>query len=316
MFDFTYTDRFHIGYDGRMGWIYFWMLEKDYTGTATDLDKYPKVAYIYDVNRQRWVGTRRYRWGVQCNVDMADSIGVLRTAFANVGTGVAATYGSYVWCDNIGTGFGTGPSTTVNPTITGVSLAAGVYTITCSAANLSSLTGVPATLVRAADGSTEDFYIDSSTSTTMLTAHSFTGAAPVTTDTVMVGPIPARYRTGRLDAGVSDRKKKWVAVHVPLKYKSAAVPVKMKVYLDDKAVADTDNNAAYTEDGVTVTASSAVRSIDSTTYDTVYQIPLNCEWRHHITLEFYSDLAGVPWEISGPIKVIYDIDDAERPRGK
>jgi hypothetical protein len=102
----------------------------------------------------------------------------------------------------------------------------------------------------------------------------------------------------------------WIAA----KYSTTAIPFKVRARFDDNATATSDFQT-LSEDGVSATAGVAGHTVDPTVYRHRYRVPLHEQWNTFMQLEFLSDLAGDPWEITG-IKVLYRWDDAEKPRDK
>ena len=305
IFNSCSSQYWHIQYDQKKGWVKFYVNEGS--------DTYPKKCFVWDTQREKWVTTIPYPLGVPCGTELRDTKNHLRNAIAMASITGSATAGSVVWCDTIGKTRGVNPGVTP---LTGTISSTSSNTVTVSTATFPTtgekLIGVPARLINAAGTSYTDVLITNNTGTVLtLNADATAYGAG---DALYIGHIPSLWRTPVLDAGAPDRKKKWTEVRIPIKYKTASTLLYMKAYLDRKSAADSDQTTAFSEDGLVMTASSAVRSNDPTVFEVSYRFPLNGVMRHTIQLEFYSNEAGAPWEINGPIKVYYELDDAEKPR--
>lgn len=291
-------DNFHIGYDPANRQIWFFICE----GT----DTYPKRAWVWDEEIQSWVGSRTFHLGCTCTIELPDTHGIPRMVCYFETSGSAASYARMQ-----GLGVSRGANVTLrNGTVTG----GGAAYLDCTGAGwtVNGAAGAPVTLVRAAG--TEETQTVVSNTATRLTTTAWTGAVPAPNDTFRIGAIPARYRTGRMTMGDASRKKQFTEVWVWTKYKTAAVPFKIKARFDGAATANTDFQT-LNEDGVTATAGVAGHTVDPTVYRHRFRVPLHKLWHTDLQLEFLSDKAGDPWEITG-IKILYRFDDAGKPRDK
>ncbi len=286
------ADNFHIGYDPAERWIYFFVVRIGET--------YPKLAYIFDLERGEWVGTREWDLGVTCTCILPDLNGVLRMVlYHEKPTGGAA----YAWFNGIGHSMGLAPNVTATGSVTGGTST----TITNSGASFptsgEALKGIPVTLVRAADASEETQTIISNTGTT-LTTTAFTGTAPTAgppADTYVIGPVKAQYKSGRIAIDPT-RKKKFKGLWLWLVHDSAAVDLKARVYLDGSATAFSERAVAIAEDGVTAAAAGAAATIDPGATNTQsgnihrYRIPCG-KLANDLQVELYSIVPGPPWQV-------------------
>jgi hypothetical protein len=303
--DFCNGSRCWIGVDPKFGWVYFYII-KD-----TDSDDYPSQPFIWSTVRRKWVNMKDRKIGCPCGLELYDKLGQLRHGFY---TNISGTAPAYMWCDNIGK---SGGCTAATSPLVGTASAGTSTTVTVSGASYptsgEALKGVLVHKIATADGAEETRVIASNTGTVLTVSSAWTTTA-ASGDTIIVGPVFAKYRTGPITCGFPDRKKEFAYVKVPIKYKTSATPLNLKVYLDAKSAADSDRADTRTEDGITVTASKAEMTADPTVFEYVYEFPANRVHRHSITLEFYSSKSGAPWEITGPIKIGYTVDPAEDAR--
>jgi hypothetical protein len=300
--NFAQGDNFHIGYDQFQRCLYFFVCE--------DTDTYPKKAYIWNLEKNAWVGSANYPLGVTCSVELPDGNGAYRMNYYQENSGSA---GSHMWANGIGSTLGVNPNlgtrTTGNPT------AGASTTLTDSGANWPTsgqkLKGVAVRKDTSA-GVTETRIIEDNTATVLTVSAAWT-SNPTTTDTYYIGPIESTIRTGRIFAGFSDRKKEWKEAWIWVKYDSSAVPINCRVYHEGSTTANSDELLTATEDGVTKTTSSAILTVDPTVQEYRYKVPLNNKWSTDVQFEFYSVKAGGAWQIM-EIKVVYDVDKSVDPR--
>jgi hypothetical protein len=292
-------DNFHIGYDPANRQIYFFVCEGS--------DTYPKKAWIWDEDTDQWAGACTFNLGVTCTVELPDTHGIPRMVMYFEASG---SLPSYARMKGLGTSRGA-RTTTRNGTVTG----GGAAYLDSSGAGWTTnyAAGAPVTLVRAADLTEETQSVISNTST-RLTTTAWVGAVPVNGDTYRIGAIPARIRTGRLVMGDATRKKQFIELWVWVKYKTAAVPFKVKARFDGKSTSSSDF-ATLSEDGVSATAGVAGHTVDPTVFRHRFRIPLHEQWHTDLQLEFMSDQAGDPWEIRG-FSVLYKLDGSGKPRDK
>lgn len=296
------ADNFHIGYDPAERWLYFFVVRVGET--------LPKLAYIFDLERGDWIGTREWDLAVTCTAILPDLNGVLRmTLYHEKPTGGAA----YAWFNGIGYGMGVPPTVTTTGTATGGSSTTIVNSSASFPTSGEALKGIPVTLVRAADASEETQAIISNTGTT-LTTTAFTGTAPTSGDTYVIGPVKAQYKSGRIAIDPT-RKKKFKGLWIWLVHDSNAVDLKCRVYLDGSSTAFSDRAVAIAEDGVTAAASGAAVTLDPGATNTQsgnihrYNIPVGKNG-NDIQIELYSIVSGPPWQV---LAIELDFDPDMKP---
>jgi hypothetical protein len=304
--DFCNGGRSWIGTDPKFGWVYFYVI-KD-----IDTDDYPREPFIWSTVRRKWVNTKNRKIGCPCGMEVYDKLGQLRHGFYTHTSGTAP---ACLWVDNIGKSSGADVSSTP---LVGTAASGGAQTVTVSGAAYTTtgeqLKGVLVHKISSVNGAEETRVIASNTATELTISAAWT-TNPVAGDTIIIGPVFSKYRTGPITCGFPDRKKQFYYVRVPVKYKTACTPLNLKVYLEGSPTAtDTDRAGTIIEDGVTITASTAQITADPTTGHFVYEFPLNRIHNFAISLEFYSSKSGAPWEINGPIKIGYDVDPSEDAR--
>jgi hypothetical protein len=268
-------------------------------------DVFPRVGYIWDLDGERWMDSKRYHVGVTAADIGLDDKNRLRKVFA---LEESVDEGVYHWMDDIGITGGADPtSTPMNGTVTSGSAntlaSTGAAWITTGEA----LKGVAVTLVRAADASEETKIIKSNTASVLTIAGTWVGANPTSGDRYRIGPLHAIYRTGRIGPGLPTRKVKWEEAWVALKYKASCTPINVRVYYYGSATADSNRTVTSNENGVSVTASAKDEALDPTSaaLQQRFRVPLHGIWADDIQLEFSSKQNGEPWEIEGPIEVKY-----------
>lgn len=302
------SEKWHIQYDATKRWIKFYV-----TGTSNTSADYPDKCFVWDPGRERWVHEKVYPLGITCGCEIEDKRGGLRSGIWQQAPGASSSVGSIFLCDDEALGYALPPGGSPNSgTVTGGS----TTTITDSGANFNTTAvGSYVTVYDSSGGVFQTRIILSSTSTTITveTAFSFTVASG---DLYWVGPIYTRVRSPQLTADNPIRKKKWIGLRIPVKYKSSAVPFMVRAYYDMSDTSDTDQQVSDTVDGVTWTSSDADKTVDPTVNEYVYFVPLNGKWAHSLTFEIYSISAGKPWEINGPITVEYENDPSFMPAAK
>lgn len=293
----------------RIDWCPFNRLLYFYICQGTDT--YPRMAYVFDLMRNDWAGGRaRLVSGTSAGCELPDSGGRLRHCFYTEAVNSAS---AYQWMDGIGKSGGAHPDCSpLNGTVT----SGGSTTLTCSGASFptagEALNGVEVTKITSA-GVEESKVIVSNTGT-VLTVNSAWTTNPVAGDTFRIGPLVAKWRTGRLFAQVGHRKKEHYELWLWMKYKSSCTPLYVKAYYDNKAIADADR-LAMSEDGVTQTLSSAAVKVDPTVFNHRYRVPLNQQPYTDVQLEFYSFEAGAPWEVMA-CDLMYEVEQRQGPTGK
>ena len=282
--NFSNRDNFHVGFDPLWRVAYFFVCSAGET--------YPKKAYLWDVDGERWIGTRTWPYGVTSTANLPDGNGAVRMGFFSEAVGSSP---SYFWFDNIGASLGAGPS---EPNLTGAVTGGSSTTLQNSGAAWTTsgekLKGLPVTLIRAADGSEETQLITDNTGT-QLTTNAFSGTAPTAGDTYIIGALPSSWKTGRIDCGDPTRKKSFVGVWIELRYVASTVPVKIRAFYDGSATPYTYPRA-HDENGVAIAANSSYVTVTPQSGKLRYFIPLNKQQKNDVQLEFYSANPGVPWE--------------------
>lgn len=296
-------DNWWIGVDPLRRWLYFFVCELG--------DTYPKKAYLWDLDRSQWIGSRPYPLGATAGMLIQDKNDAYRLGVFTDAASVTA--GSRLWCDNIGKTYGVRPG---NTPLTGTVTAGGAATLTCAgAAWLTSdpdLGGVQVTKIAIADGSEETRTIESNTAT-QLTVTPLWTVNPVAGDSFRIGEILSRYLTGWMDCGAPNRKKQFHQAHIKVKTKSACSYFYCKVYVDNSKT-PIAWNAGINEDGVYVAAGGTAIRIDATAGKNRYEIPLGNTDANHLRLEIYSVDPGEPWELNGDVVIEFEIDEARDPR--
>ena len=301
------SEKWHIQYDAHKHWVKFYVTQ---TGSSYTT---PTKAFCWDVTSEQWVSEKDYPLGITSGCEIEDKRGQLRTGLWQMAPSSVSNVPSVFLCDDEATIYGNPPG--VSP-LTGNPTAGTTLTVTDSAASWSTVrTGSMITVYDASGAIYETRIVRSATATviTVDVAFSFT---PAVADTYWIGPVFTKVRTGQMTGGDPLRKKKWIGVYIPVKYKSSAVPFKVRAYYDHATTANADQTFTDLIDGVTITASSADKTVDSTVNEFVYFVPLNGVWAHSLTLEFYSYTAGLPWEINGAITVDYENDPSFTPATK
>jgi len=280
-------------------------------------DTYPSIAYVYDIPKNKWVGTKTFPWAeVPCGVALPDTTLALRLGYFTEAKGSAK---SYFWFDSIGTTMGSPPSNTLTGTLDGTPSST---TITDSTAAFvttgEGCDGCPVTLVRASDSSEETQVVVSNTGT-VLTTNTFAGAAPVAGDTYHLGPVNAVWKTGRLHFGDPSRKKHVKGLWVWLKNDTGAVSLKLKAYYNGSATAAVYGTTRAAEDGVSYTAAAAPASINpgatNSQSEAIYRYWVDCPGEHWCTdvqFELYSIASGTAWEILD-VKADVEFDQSTIP---
>ena len=297
-------DYWHIQYDDHKHWVKFYISESG--------DTVPTLAYVWDTIAERWVSTKRYYLGITSGTEVKDRRGHLRNLIVQQAPSTTSNIGSVFWTDDLSTGYGI-PSG--ESALTGTATAGTTTTLTNSGANWTANAFIGCPITVNIDGTEETRVVRSNTATEITVDSNFTGT-PDAGDTYKIGPIPAQVRTARMDAGMPQRKKKWIMAYIPFKYKSSSVNVSVRAYHDQSATSDSDQVFTSANDGVTLTTSDADRIIDPTVNEQVYQLPLNGVWSNSLTLVFYSSDPGIPWDLNGPITVEYETDGAFQPATK
>lgn len=294
-------DKWHIAWNPNNRTIIFWLTDQT--------DSYPRLGYVWSTQREAWVNTVRVPVGVTRGIVLPDTDGLLR---ANCFTTAGAAYNAYSYAYGVGLSFGVHPDNT--PTAgTVTSGTATTATITGAAWQTAAekiLDGVEVVKVGAVSGLAERRIITDNTSDTVTVNTNWTNN-PAAGDSLIIGAIPAVYRSGRLPLGEPDRKFKSVEVWAWIRYQVSAVDVMCKIYADGSASADTDKSFSINEDGVAVVQGNAIITLDPTVSVQRYQIPLGL-WKNDIQIELFSEEAGEPWSLLD-LKLIGEVDDSWAP---
>jgi hypothetical protein len=303
--DWTYRDNWHIGFDATRRLALFFVSE------GTDL--YPRKAYCWHLDAERWVGTEEFDAGVTAGCEYPDGNGALRYIFASTNT---ARDRADLWMDGMGHGAGVNPLNVSN--VSGTATGGSGSTLQCTGAGWPTagqgLKGCAVRKIKTATGAVETKLISANTASE-LTTETWTDA-PVAGDTFNIGPISAVYRTGRLSLGLPDRKKQFVEVWIWARYDANAVPFMVRAYFDGATAASTDIVLADADDGVTRAIAAKDAVVTPATADVHrFRVPLKEVWAQDVPVEVWSVAAGMPWDILG-IKLVCRVDDSQRPRDK
>jgi len=303
--NFEAGDNFYISEDPFRGVLLFHICE--------ETDRYPGKVLVWDLERRRWIDSKRRMPQSPCGVPLPDDKGAYRFNFFTTRSGSVK---SYMWTDEIGFSAGAAPSTT--PLYGQVDQGATDTEIPLKSATLPTsgdkLKGVALRIIRASNGQEEERIISDNTATTptVSAAFSFT---PAENDEFRIAPLMFVYRSGRLDAGQPERKKKWKWLWVRAVYKTACVPFVVKVYYDGSTTPDS-NHKTFSQNGVTATEAVAGYTVNPTTANQYrFQIPLNNRKATTIEIEITQNKAGQPFELM-ELKLDYDDEDRESPTGK
>jgi len=308
------SGNWHLGRDPYKRMLYVFLTE----GT----DTYPKKAWLYNMQKEQWENCKVYPWGVTCTTELPDQSGAFRMAFYSeaVNAVAGALYiPSYCWIDGMGTSFGAPSATTplngqVTGGVAGTLISVGATWPTTNGG----LRAVTATKVAKLNGSRETRLIVTNTADTLTLNRDWT-ATPVAGDWYQIGEIPCRYFSPRFAPGGPDRKTRFYSVTLWVKFKSVCGPLCVTALYNgssESAIDHTDQTA----DGITQVAANGAVMIDPTYVNASgeqvhrFEIKLNRKLATDVRLVIYSDQAGAPWEIYGPIRMKYKVDDCETPR--
>jgi hypothetical protein len=283
--DYTYADNWHIAWSPQDRALLFFVT---FFGAA-----YPKTAYVWSLEREKWIGTRQYDQQITSTVVLPDSKGVLRMVlFSAPQTDSGNTVKSFAWMDGISYTRGAPPASTSPLTGTVTSSTAG--NISVSGASFPTTNGGLegcAVTVRNTAGSEETrmIYNNNGTSFDVLPAMTITPA------TYRLAPIPAVYRSGRISLDLS-RKQQVVEVWVWARYQGAVTPIKCRWFMNGAFDADNDKAFGMAEDGVSFSANGNSATIDPSIPTHKFRIPVGTYCKD-IQLEFYSIDAHESWNI-------------------
>lgn len=301
------SEKWHIQYDASRLWVKFYV-----TDTSSASADFPNKCFVWDIGRDQWCHEKIYPVGITTGCEIEDKRGGLRSGIWQQAPSSTSNIGSIFLCDDESTGHAI-PST-MSP-LSGTATDGSTTTMVDSGGAFTNSAGAFITVYDASGGVFENRMIRSATATTITvdSAFSFTVASG---DSYWISPVYARVRSGQLDAGDPTRKKKWIGLRIPVKYKTSAVPFYVRAYYDMSSTSDNDQQTGATVDGVTWASSDPDKTIDPTVNEYCYFVPLNSKWAHSLTFEIYSMTAGKPWEINGPITVEYETDGSFQPASK
>lgn len=299
---FTYADNWHVQHDPRANSILVFLTE----GT----DVYPKLAYEFSLNAQRWTGSRRYPVGVGCAVELPDDEEQPALAYAQEKSGSGK---SFFWMAGIGSSLGAPAATSP---LSGTATGGDTTTVTDSTATWpvtgDRLKGV-AVAVTHISGVRETGIVASNTATAITLEAALT-AACAAGDTYEIGPIEAVVETGRIHAGHPDRKKVWKGVWLWVRYNATASALKVRAFFDGSSTPHSDRVVAADEDGVQWAASGSDVKVDPTLANAHrYWVPLDGVEAVDVALQLWSTVPGRPWEVLA-MRVVAEVDDAVVPR--
>lgn len=302
------AEKWHIQYDAHKHWVKFYVTESGDTGAD-----FPAKCFVWSLENEQWCSEKEYPVGITSGCEIEDKRGQLRNGIWQQAPSSTSNIGSVFLCDDESTIYGNPPTPTP---LTGTATGGSTTTLTDAAASWANVRAGSYVTVYDTSGAVYASRVVRSAAATTITVDSafpFTVAAG---DIYYVGPVYARIRTGQMVAGDPTRKKKWVGVRIPVKYKTSSVTFGVRAYYDQLRTSSTDQSFTDTVDGVTLTASTANKVVDPTVNEFCYYVPLNGIWAHSLTLEFFSYTAGKPWEINGPISVEYETDPSYQPASK
>lgn len=304
-------EKWHIQYDAFKHWVKFYVT----TSSSTNAD-YPNKCFIWDTDSEKFVMEREYPLGISTGCEIEDKKGNLRSGIWQQAPSSTSTIAAQFLCDDEGVAYNV-PSTVTPLYGTATSGTTTTFKDTASVNWGLIPDGTPVVIY---DVSASTFYTRIINDTgSVFQQIEFETALPeaiAAGDQYWIGPVFTKIRTGQLTAGDPSRKKQWIGVRIPVKYKTSAVPFSVRAYYDGSTQANSDQTFSEVIDGVTLTSSSADKSVDSTVNEFCYYVPLNGVWAFSLTLEFYSYAAGKPWEINGPITVEYEVDNSSTPASK
>ena len=303
--------KWHIQYDAMKHWVKFYVT----SSSAVNAD-FPDRCFIWDTDTEKFVMEREYPCGIATGCAIEDRRGNLRSGIWQQAPSSTSTIAAQFYCDDEGVGYGI-PSTST-PLYGTVSSGTTSSFIDTASNNWGLIPdGVPVVFYDASVGAYFTRIInDSGAVFQQLNFEPVLPNALEAGDSYWIGPMLTKLRTGQLTAGDPTRKKKWIGVRIPVKYKTSAVPFNVRAYFDGSDVAAVDQVYTSTTDGVTVTISTADKVVDPTVNEFTYYVPLNGIWANSLTIEFYSFAAGKPWEVNGPITVDFERDPSDMPAAK
>ena len=304
--------RFHIGWDPTEKMLYVFVC----TGT----DAYPKVAYLWDLVDEKWVGTKTWPYGIPDTFEASDLTGQMRMCFSSAPK-TGSVYNRF-WMNGIGYTLGVNTGESLRGTCSASSGAAAVGGGPWGTAGTEGTVANAVTVTKASTGTIETQIVISQTAL-VLTTTSFTSITPASGDTYVVGLLNASMKSGRIVIDPT-RKKYFKRAYVRMMYDTGAIKVNVRVYYDGSTTAFSDRVVALTADGVTAAATTAAMQLDPTSQEHRYYIPLGNQWADDIQLEFYSHqvgnqttatTVGNPWQIVD-VAIEYDLDDNDDPAKK
>lgn len=287
---FESGDNWHIGYHAPTRLVLFWVTQ----GT----DTYPKIAYAWSEDKQKWTTTIPDTRGVTRCVELPDSRGIPRCNWWNVTSGSAK---SYLWAYDVGLSWGAQPSAaSLNGTI---SSATG-STFTVSGANFPTTedgyAAVPYIIENATTGAQISGIIQSNTSTVVTATASFSAAVSAG-DYYKIGPIETICRTGRIAVGQPSRKMMLKSIWIWPRFQTSCTEIKVKIYIDGNDTPSTyfgtpTGAATFDQDGLSYLKDGSVFTLDPTVAVNFFVVPVNASC-NDVQIEIFSDDAGQSWSI-------------------
>lgn len=302
---FESGDNWHIGYHAVTRLILFWVTQ--------NTDTYPKIAYAWSEDKQKWVTTIPDTRGVTRCLELPDSRGIPRCNFITAANGSAKSYG---WAYDIGLSWGAQPSAAaLNGTIS--SATSSTFTVTGAGFPTTDdgYAGVPYIIENATDGSQISGIIQSNTSSVVTATTSFS-ATVNTGDFYKIGPIECVYRSPRISVGQPSRKTYLKSVWIWPRFQTSSTEIKVQFYIDGNStpttyIATTDG-LAFDQDGLSYADGGSVFTIDPTVNTNFFEVPISA-WCNDVQIEVFSDDAGQPWSIL-KIETKADMDQSPQER--
>jgi hypothetical protein len=273
-------------------------------------DTYPQLAYIWSEDQELWIGTLYWTEGVTATIELFDSLGQPRFVHYEEVSAAGDSVAFMLGCQH-----NRGVPSAVTPVNGTALLAANAWTVGCTGATwgTDTLVGVPIR-VRHVSGAVDDRIVESNTAALITVTEDFSEVVQAGA-TFELGFIEAVYRTGRIFAGFPDRKKKWKELWIWARYNVAAMPFKVRAYLDGALVPTSDFATLAAEDGVSMVAAVPGIQVDPTVQAHRFRVPVMEQDAVDAQIEVRSSQGGTPWEIHA-MRLVYEVDDSEHPRGK
>lgn len=291
-------------------------------------DVFPRLGYVWDLERSAWVDMLRLPAGRACALQLYDAEGKWRpAAFSAVvpPNVTGATVKSYLFFDGIGSTLGIAPAAAP---LTGVITSGDQDGFTVAGATFPTagegLAGGVATVIQPGNVHVS-VPIASNTGTTLTIPRPLSGGFAQAGYGLELGSIAWRYRSGRIDCGIPDRKKTFKELRLKLRFKHAGgigtpppQPVSVffaRFYLDgDTSNPFIDRAVAFNEDGVSWPANAPDAMIDCSNAKTIRaRVPLGMQCTD-LQFELWGSAPGIPPEILAPLELDFEPDTAKTPR--